>query len=428
MAKDDIWDWSVTAASNTDVGGISIAEGMQRASVNNAMREMMSQVRELANQGSAITAAGTTNIAATGTSFYVHIAGATGITGFGTANAGVWRWVVFDSTPAVTYNATSMILLGNASRTMAAGDTGLYVSEGSGNWRELAYFPDVGYLGTSGAQTITGTAAGTLLTLTSTDADAGIGPTLDTYRNSATPAANDVLGGLIMSGEDSAGNKQQYAAILAAIDDPTSTSEDGHFVFQTTAAGSTVNSMIIGGGGGGAYMGTATGGDKGFGTLNASGLYVNGHGTVAQVVSDTETAYSTIGTIMPVDNTIPQNTEGDEILTVAITPTNASSILRITVSLPVIGSGSAVPAAAALFVDTTANAIAAAAVQQGSAGTITSLHFQHEVSAGSTSARTYKVRLGSSTATDIFLNGDNSARVFGGVATAILKVEEILPQ
>jgi hypothetical protein len=425
MAKDNIWEWDVTAASNTDVGGISIAEGMQRASVNNAMREMMSQVRELANQGSAITAAATTNIAATGTSFYAHIAGATGITSFGTANAGVWRWLVYDSTPQITYNATSMILLGNATRTMAAGDGQLVVSEGAGNWRELAYFPDGGYLGTTGAQTITTTAAGTLLTVTSTDAGAATGPDIVTYRNSATPAANDILGAIRMDGEDSAGNTTTYATLIPQILTATDGAEDSALYVRTLRAGATQDFLVSGG----AIRLPSAAADKGVGTLNATaGLYVNGHGTIAQVVSDTETAYTTCGTLLPVDNTIPQNTEGDEILTVAITPTNASSILRITVSLPVIGSGSAVPGAAAIFVDTTANAIAAATFMQGSAGTVTSLHFQHEVSAGSTSARTYKVRLGGSTAADIYLNGDNSARVFGGVATAILKVEEVLPQ
>lgn len=39
-------DWSSTAASNTTVGGISIAEGMSPANVNNAMREMMAQIAD----------------------------------------------------------------------------------------------------------------------------------------------------------------------------------------------------------------------------------------------------------------------------------------------------------------------------------------------------------------------------------------------
>jgi hypothetical protein len=44
MSKDELADWSETAANNTDVGGISLAEGMNPAGVNNAMREMMAQL------------------------------------------------------------------------------------------------------------------------------------------------------------------------------------------------------------------------------------------------------------------------------------------------------------------------------------------------------------------------------------------------
>jgi len=38
-------DWSTTAASNTDVGGINIDEGCAMAGLNNAMREIMAQLK-----------------------------------------------------------------------------------------------------------------------------------------------------------------------------------------------------------------------------------------------------------------------------------------------------------------------------------------------------------------------------------------------
>jgi hypothetical protein len=46
MAKNKISEWSSTPASNTDVGGINIAEGMAPSDVNNAMREMMAQIKD----------------------------------------------------------------------------------------------------------------------------------------------------------------------------------------------------------------------------------------------------------------------------------------------------------------------------------------------------------------------------------------------
>lgn len=45
MAKTKVSDWSSTAASNTDVGGINIGEGMSPSDVNNAMREMMAELK-----------------------------------------------------------------------------------------------------------------------------------------------------------------------------------------------------------------------------------------------------------------------------------------------------------------------------------------------------------------------------------------------
>jgi hypothetical protein len=74
--------------------------------------------------------------------------------------------------------------------------------------------------------------------LYSVDAGATPGPILELYRDSASPAASDVLGRLLFSGEDSAGNTQNYAAIEAVITDATSTSEDGDLAFHVTSAGS----------------------------------------------------------------------------------------------------------------------------------------------------------------------------------------------
>ena len=51
MVKNAISDYSATAASNTDVGGINIDEGMQPSNVNNAIREIMSHLADL-NAGS----------------------------------------------------------------------------------------------------------------------------------------------------------------------------------------------------------------------------------------------------------------------------------------------------------------------------------------------------------------------------------------
>jgi hypothetical protein len=84
------------------------------------------------------------------------------------------------------------------------------------------------------------------MTLTSTDAGASAAPLLDLYRDSATPAASDTLGEIEFNGEDSAGNKQQYALIHASILSPTSGAEQGQIHFETATGGASTEKMIIG--------------------------------------------------------------------------------------------------------------------------------------------------------------------------------------
>jgi len=48
MAKDKLTDYDATASNNTDVGGISVAEGMLPSGVNNAIREQMSHLADFA--------------------------------------------------------------------------------------------------------------------------------------------------------------------------------------------------------------------------------------------------------------------------------------------------------------------------------------------------------------------------------------------
>ena len=83
----------------------------------------------------------------------------------------------------------------------------------------------------------------------SNDAGATENPTLQLYRNSSSPAANDVLGHIDFSGEDSAGNKTVYAKINADILDPTNGTEDGRFDVSVISDGSESQRMKFSGNG-----------------------------------------------------------------------------------------------------------------------------------------------------------------------------------
>lgn len=74
----------------------------------------------------------------------VNITGSTAITSFGTG-ANLVRLVRFAASLTLTYNGTSLILPGSANIITQAGDCGIFASDGSGNWRCLAWTP-VGYL------------------------------------------------------------------------------------------------------------------------------------------------------------------------------------------------------------------------------------------------------------------------------------------
>ena len=84
------------------------------------------------------------------------------------------------------------------------------------------------------------------LTLTSTDAGATENPTLDLYRNSASPAVNDVIGHITFSGENDASEKITYAEIETIITDETDGTEDSSIKFNAIRGGSSTTYYQIG--------------------------------------------------------------------------------------------------------------------------------------------------------------------------------------
>lgn len=151
-------------------------------------------------------------------------------------------------------------------------------------------------------------------------------------------------------------------------------------------------------------------------------------GVVVQVKNFQTGASVTGTTTIPVDDTIPQNTEGFEAMTLSITPTSATNKLKIEV---VVNAGSsATPPfyiAAALFQDSAANALAVQASTLGTSTHSTELSFTHYMDAGTTSATTFKVRVGANGAGTHFINGINATRLYGGVMASSITITEIVP-
>lgn len=132
-----------------------------------------------------------------------------------------------------------------------------------------------------------------------------------------------------------------------------------------------------------------------------------------------------IATVIPADDTIPQNTEGTQIISLSYTPKTTTNRLRLRFQ------GQASPAAApanivaAIFSSASANALCGVDVVAGAINTNVMLAVEHEYVPATTSTLTISVRVGPGAANTIRMNGSSAGRLLGGVAKATLVVEEI---
>jgi hypothetical protein len=155
-------------------------------------------------------------------------------------------------------------------------------------------------------------------------------------------------------------------------------------------------------------------------------LYVDLHGggKVAQIVRADNNVRSLMSANIPWDDTIPQSTEGDQILSANITPTDSSSKLKIDVVI-YCGMGSGNACIGAIFKDTDSSAIAAGATAPVT-NYLSVLVLSHYMTAGTTSQITFKVRFGTASG-NVWINGDYENRKLGGAMACSLTVTEIKP-
>jgi hypothetical protein len=280
-----------------DLGSLGLGSAaFQSASAFAATLAMAAAINE---SFASILSAGTVAIGAAAAN-YLQVTGTTAITAFDTVQAGTCRTLEFQGALTLTNNATSLILPGGANITTAPGDVATFRSEGSGNWRCVAYAR--------------------------------------------------------ATGQSLAGSK------------------------------------------------------------------------IAQVVNTETGAVATGTTTMSVADAIPTNSQGDQYMSLAITPVNASSTLLIDVVMNLSSSfSSAVHLIAALFQDATVNALTAAAAVALGSGDIVQIVFRHKMTAGTVSSTTFKVRAGAVAAGTTTFNGELGSRVLGGVLASSITITEVLP-
>jgi hypothetical protein len=158
----------------------------------------------------------------------------------------------------------------------------------------------------------------------------------------------------------------------------------------------------------------------------AVGFSSQTYGPVVQVVNVLSSAVATGTTVIPLDDTIPQNTEGDEYMTLAITPKSTANTLVIDCTL-FLSNSIANQIIAALFQDATANALSANDVYMATATGATQVRVVYTMAAGTTSSTTFRVRAGGSAAGTTTFNGLNAARYFGAIPKSSIVITEYRP-
>ena len=246
----------------------------------------------------------------------------------------------------------------------------------------------------------------------------------------AVTAGTAALPGIAVSGDLNTGITSPGADQIAI-----STGGTSRLAVSTTAITSTLPIRINGSTSGYSELSApAVAGDQTFLLPSTGGTLdrLNRAGNILQVVR-TETSANTSGSVaIPLDNTIPQNTEGFEALTCTITPVSATSKLYI-VSTMYAGepSNSTNDLVAALFRDSTANAFAVSMgikdVNNLESGA--PLYTSAYINSNSTASTTIKARVGAADAAAIVLNiatgGARTYPAFGGVYFSSITIMEV---
>jgi hypothetical protein len=180
----------------------------------------------------------------TNTTSGTDAAGGINITGNGSNSASIALF-----SPAYTTNTNLTNKLG---LTSGSGTSGIAMNVASlGSFQ--VYESDILRLSLDSSEatfsvplSVNGTNSGSsYIRLIDTDAGASAGPILDIYRNSASPAASDVIGQIQFNGQDSGTGKELYASITAQIDSATAGSESARITFATDNAGTLTTQLAM---------------------------------------------------------------------------------------------------------------------------------------------------------------------------------------
>lgn len=339
-------------------------DGLDPMTVVDDLRQIQATVKKYLASKGSNIASSATVDLSTATGSYIEVTGTTTITSFGTIGQGVTKLLKFTGALQLTYNATSMILPTSANLTTEAGDTALFISLGSGNWQCLMY------------QRVSGQSIINLSKASQLEAETGT-------------------------------DDAKYITALKVKQSITS-----ELTTQVNAEAGLVNDELM------------------TPLRTKQAITANAGRVLKQYIVTATNLYDSTTSIFTGGDNIPQQSGGGLIFSTSVTPTNASSILEFEIEIWG-GETSNVAEAfiAALFVDSTANSLAHGYGNLvGVMGAPSLCRFKYELTAGSTSARTYKIKAGLDGIAGTFnLNGTGGNRKGGGSLYSRMTIKEYLP-
>jgi len=137
-------------------------------------------------------------------------------------------------------------------------------------------------------------------------------------------------------------------------------------------------------------------------------------------------ALQTITTQIPADDTIPQNTEGEQVFTRTITMRSLVNKIRFDWSL-FVSPEAAGNVTAAIFQDAIVNALGAQMITVATANNVGINSGSFEIVPATLSPITFNLRAGLSVAGDLNINGNVVGRLLGDIPKSSFTVTELKP-
>lgn len=230
------------------------------------------------------------------------------------------------------------------------------------------------------------------------------------------------------------GTANSYALAPAAVQTAYQT---GQMFLLKPSADNTGNSTLAVSGLAAVPIKNCDGTNVASGALKTTGIYlliyngtnflvlnptITGNLGLQQIVSGSYTGFAQMTANIPLDDTIPQRTEGTEVISISLTPKSTTSRIRLRFAGSVYNSSTA-GVVIALFQNSDTSALFANANSYGSSNVTNHMDFFYDHYPNTTSPVTYSVRIGTS-AGYIRANALSNARILGGATFLNFVAEE----